>query len=393
MTEDKAKRAAALKFIVCLGIVSLFADMTYEGAHSIVGPYLKDLGASAFQVALIAGFGEMVAASLRYFSGRFADQSRAYWTITFLGYAMNVIAVPALAYAGNWQVAALLVIAERTGKALRGPARDVLLSGATETVGHGWGFGLHSIMDQTGAVIGPLLMGVAVARSHHYGSAFLWLAIPAVGTLLALLMARVVNPTQEVKAKVPGPQILPDVFWTYIAAAGMLALGFVDFPLLAYRFRDLQLSTEAAIPLLYSGAMAVNGLTALIFGRLFDRFGILVLVGGIFISLLSLPFGFFGGTTGMVVSVACWATGLGAQDASLRSGIAQVVSMNKRGSAFGTFNGVYGVMWFLGSLAMGWLYSRSLTGLVVFGVAAQLVAAAMFFGLRGRLAAARAGLK
>ncbi|MES1256848.1 MAG: MFS transporter, partial [Acidobacteriota bacterium] len=202
---DTAKRSAALKFIVCLGIVSLFADMTYEGARSIVGPYLRDLGASAFQVALIAGFGEMIGASLRYFSGRFADRSHAYWTITFLGYAMNVIAVPALAYAGNWQVAALLVIAERTGKALRGPARDVLLSGATEQVGHGWGFGLHSIMDQTGAVIGPLLMGVAVARSHHYGPAFLWLVVPALGTLAALAMARVLNPDHGAAVKPPGP--------------------------------------------------------------------------------------------------------------------------------------------------------------------------------------------
>ena len=148
------RRASALKFIVCLGIVSLFADMTYEGAHSIIGPFLRDLGASAFEVAAIAGVGEMLAASLRFFSGKFADRTRAYWTITFLGYSMNVMAVPALALVPTWQAAAVLIIAERTGKALRGPARDVLLSSATQDVGHGWGFGLHSIMDQTGAVIG-----------------------------------------------------------------------------------------------------------------------------------------------------------------------------------------------------------------------------------------------
>ena len=113
MTISPEKRAAAVGFIICLGVVSLFADMTYEGAHSIIGPYLKDLGATAFQVAFIAGVGEMLGASLRFFSGRFADRTHAYWSITFLGYAMNVIAVPALAFAGNWQVAAVLVIAER----------------------------------------------------------------------------------------------------------------------------------------------------------------------------------------------------------------------------------------------------------------------------------------
>ena len=380
------KRASALRFIVCLGIVSLFADMTYEGAHSIIGPYLKDLGATAFQVAMIAGVGEMLAASLRLFSGRFADRSRAYWTITFSGYAMNVVAVPALAFAGNWQMAAVLIIAERTGKALRGPARDVLLSGATEEVGHGWGFGLHSIMDQTGAVIGPLLMVAAVARSHHFGPPFLWLAFPAVGTLIALSMARILNPDRTRSVKTQTSQVLPRVFWMYVAAAGLLACGMVDFPLLAYHFQSASIATPIEIPLLYAGAMAVNGLTALLFGRLFDRVGLNALVIGILISLLALPLGFLGGPWGAIGSIACWATGLGAQDACLRSGIASVVSMNKRGGAFGAFNGVYGVLWFLGSVTMGLLYSQSLVGLVAFGIIAQLAAAVMFFRLRGMIA-------
>jgi MFS family permease len=379
------KRASALRFIICLGIVSLFADMTYEGAHSIIGPYLRDLGASALQVAVIAGIGEMLAASLRFFSGRFADRTHAYWTITFCGYAMNVVAVPALAFAQNWQTAAILIIAERTGKALRGPARDVLLSGATQEVGHGWGFGLHSIMDQTGAVIGPLLMVAAVARSHHFGPGFLWLAFPAVGTLVALLMARVLNPDRTRTAKTQTTQVLPRVFWMYVAAAGLLACGFVDFPLLAYHFQSANLAAPAAIPLLYAGAMALNGLTALGFGRLFDRFGLSTLVFGIFLSLAGLPLGFLGGPVGAIASIACWATGLGAQDACLRSGIATVVSMNKRGSAFGAFNGVYGVMWFIGSAVMGLLYSRSLLGLVVFGIVVQSGAAVMFFRLRRML--------
>src|SRR5271165_1574060 len=281
MSVSAERRKSALRFIVCLGVVSLFADMTYEGAHSIIGPYLKDLGASAFQVALIAGLGEMLAASLRLFSGRFADRTRAYWMITFCGYAMNVIAVPALAFAPTWQLAAILIVAERTGKALRGPARDVLLSGATQEVGHGWGFGLHSIMDQTGAVIGPLLMVAAVARSHHFGPAFLWLAFPAVGTLVALLMARVLNPEHAQPAKTQTSQVLPRVFWMYVAAAGLLACGMVDFPLLAYHFQGSQIATAVEIPLLYAVAMGVNGLTALIFGRFFDRFGLNTLVFGI----------------------------------------------------------------------------------------------------------------
>jgi hypothetical protein len=151
----------------------------------------------------------------------------------------------------------------------------------------------------------------------------------------------------------------------------------------------MALADAATIPLLYAGAMGVNGITAVIFGRLFDRYGITVLSLGILISLLALPFGFLGGQAGAIIAVGCWACGLGVQDASLRSGIAQVVSMNKRGSAFGAFNGVYGVAWFLGSVVMGLLYDHSVQALVAFGVAAQLAAAAMFFWLRAPLSAAR----
>src|SRR6266536_1470206 len=139
----------------------------------IVGPYLKDLGATATQVGVIAGLGEMLAASLRFFSGRLADRTRAYWLLTISGYALNLVVVPGLAFAGNWQTAAALIVMERTGKALRGPARDVLLSEATGKVGHGWGFGLHTAFDQTGAVVGPLLMAAAVSQTNLFGPAFL----------------------------------------------------------------------------------------------------------------------------------------------------------------------------------------------------------------------------
>jgi MFS family permease len=332
----------------------------------------------------------MLAASLRFFSGRFADRTHAYWNITICGYALNLVAVPLLAFAGNWRMAALLVIAERTGKALRGPARDVLLSEATNVVGHGWGFGLHTALDQTGAVLGPLMMAVAVARSNQFGPAFLRLGIPAVLALITLLTARAAYPTRGIPPPSETPQPLPRFFWIYVAAAGLLACGFVDFPLLSYHFQKTGLARPAMIPLLYSGAMAVNGITALVFGRLFDRYGLAVLTGGILVSLVALPLGFLGGETGAVVSVACWATGLGAQDACLRSGIAQVVAMNRRGSAFGAFNGVYGVAWFLGSAAMGLLYDHSLVALVVFGMVAQLAAALLFFRLRKPLAEAAA---
>ena len=383
-------RKVAFRFIVCIGIVSLFADMTYEGAYSGIGSFLEDLGLSAAAVAIISGLGEMVAASLRYFSGRLADRTHAYWTLIFVGYTMNLIAIPGLAFVHSWQLAALLIITERTGKALRGPARDVILSEATGVVGHGSGFGIHAAMDQTGAVIGPLFVGWMVARSHHFGPAFLFLAIPAVLALLALVVARHFRPRNVTPPSAKPPKPLPDVFWVYVLASGLLAAGFLDFPLLGFHFEHTHLFEPQMIPYLYAGGMGVVGLTALICGRLFDRYGIVVLVVGVLVTMLALPLGFLGGQIGGALAVGCWAAGLGVQDATLRAGIAQAVSMNKRGTAFGAFNGVFGVMWFLGSVVMGLLYDRSLLALVVFGLVFQVAAAFLFAWLRRPLAEASA---
>ena len=389
MSTATIDRKAAYRFIVCLGIVSLFADMTYEGAYSGVGPFLSDLGVSAALVGFISGFGEMLGASLRYFSGRFADRTRAYWPIVIVGYAMNLIAIPGLAFVHSWQAAAVLIAIERTGKAIRGPARDVLLSEATQVVGHGKGFGIHAAMDQTGAIIGPLIVAWVVVRSHVFGPAFLALGGPAVLALVSLLLARYFRPDKGHPPKPKADEPLTRVFWIYVMASGLLACGFIDFTLLGYHFEHTGLFASATIPLLYAASNGVVGLTALVCGHLFDRYGIPVLVFGVLATMITLPLGFLGGTTGGVIAVLCWGAGMGVQDATLRSGIAQVVSMNKRGHAFGAFNGVFGVMWFIGSTIMGILYnSGMLLGLVAFGLVLQVVAAIIFAWLKRPLAAA-----
>ena len=380
-------RADAIQFIVCLGLVSLFADITYEGARSTTGPFLRALGSSAAQVGLIVGLGEFLGFSLRLASGILADRTRAYWTITLLGYGVNLVAVPMLAYARNWPAAAALIVAERVGKSLRGPARDVLLSEAAVRVGRGWGFGLHSAMDQIGAVIGPLFMVWALARTRTYGPAFLFLAIPAASALAALLMARSYDITGQSKAhpKARVNEPIPRVFWIYMGAAGLLALGYVDFPLIAYHFGKTGLFSRTGIPLMYAIAMAMNGVTALIFGRLYDRYGLAVLSIGILVSLGGLPLSFLGGREAAIAGIACWGTGMGAMDATLRSGISQIVHADKRGRAFGLYNAAFGVAWFVGSTAMGLLYDRWVMGLVLIGVIAQAASALIFFALRRQL--------
>ena len=384
----ETSRKSAMRFIVALGLISLFADVTYEGARSIIGPFLGTLGASAFTVGFVAGFGEMVGYALRLASGYAADKTRSYWLLTIVGYALNLAAVPLLAVANGWGIAAILIVLERVGKAIRTPSRDVMLSQAAKQVGRGWGFGLHEAMDQTGAFIGPLAVAVVLARWHEYPRAFAILAIPAAFAIVTLLTARRFYPQPihfEKKAVELTSRGLPRIFWIYVVAAGLLAAGFVDFPLMAYHFQKDSLATQATIPVLYAVAMGLEAVTALLFGKLFDRIGITALILGALLSVASSPLVFLGGFPAAVAGMALWGLGMGAQQSLLRAEVANMVTVEHRGAAYGIFNTAYGMLWFGGSAAMGALYGVSKPSLVLFAMAAQLSAIPLLLFVKGKM--------
>lgn len=381
-------RKSAIHFIVALGLISLFADVTYEGARSIIGPFLGTLGASAFAVGFIAGFGEMVGYALRLASGYAADKTRSYWMLTILGYGLNLAAVPLLAVVNGWWLAAALIVLERTGKAIRTPSRDVMLSQAAKQVGRGWGFGLHESMDQIGAFLGPLAVAAVLAKSHEYHRAFALLAIPAALAIVTLLVARGSYPDPihfEKTAAGLSSEGLSRTFWIYVAAAGLLAAGFIDFPLMAYHFQKDSLASQAAIPIFYAVAMGLEAITALLFGKLFDRVGIPALILGALLSAASSPFVFLGGFAAAVAGMALWGLGMGAQQALLRAAIANMVAVERRGAAYGIFNTVYGVLWFAGSATTGALYGVSKPALVAFAMAAQIAAIPLLLFVKGKM--------
>lgn len=367
----------ALGLVVLLGVVSLLADVTYEGARSVVGPYFQVLAASAAVVGFVAGFGELVGYALRLASGYFADRTRRYWALTIVGYAVNLLAVPALALAGRWEVAAVLVILERTGKALRTPARDAILSHATSQVGRGWGFGLHEAMDQIGAILGPLVLAGVLVFGSGYRQGLAILGIPAVMALLVLVVARWLYPhPEDLEPAAPPLKVkgFPRRFWWYMAAVACLAAGFVDFPLIAFHFERLKVLPEAWIPASYAAVMAVDAGAALLFGWLFDRVGFRSLVLAVVISAFAAPLAFLGGIFGVVIGLVCWGVGMGAQESIMRAAVGGMVPPEKRGTAYGVFNAGYGLAWFLGSAILGILYTLSIPAMAAFSLIAQLLA-------------------
>ena len=389
MPSDSAAlaRKVAVRFIVAIGLVSLFADVTYEGARSITGPFLAVLGASGAAVGLVAGLGELVGYGLRLLAGIVADRTGRYWLLVGIGYAVNLLAVPLLALAGSWEVAAFLMILERTGKAIRAPSRDVLLSHATRATGHGWGFGLHEALDQIGAVSGPLVVAVTLAVSDEsYRQGFAVLLIPALLALTALALARRKYPdpsalggTSEAEAP-DGP--LPRRLWLYLGAVALVAVGYADFPLVAYHFERAGLAPAAIIPLFYAGAMATDAVAALGFGHLFDRYGLGVLALAAVLGAFAPPLVFLGGAAWAAAGVALWGVGMGAQESVMRAAVAQMIPAARRGTAYGLLNGCYGLAWFAGSVALGALYDVSIPALVGVAVGAQLLAVPLFWAVR-----------
>lgn len=404
-----------LRFILVFGVVSLFADLTYEGARSVSGPFLGLLGAGAATVGVVAGAGELLGYGLRLFSGWAADRTRSYWAITLAGYAVNLLAVPCLALAGSWQLAAVLLISERAGKGLRTPPRDAMLSFAATEVGQGRGYGIHEAMDQVGAVIGPLAVALVLSLTGSHRTAFGTLLLPAVAALLVLVWIRKRFPEPralgpaggagsvegdgareaDVGAGAPaaaderlvgyGPFTFPRRYWLYLAGVSLLAAGFADFALIAYHFQARAILRPEWIPLAYALAMGVDAAGALLFGESFDRTGPTpVLVAAALFSAAAAPLVFLtGGGAWLAVGVGLWGVGMGAQESVMRATVAGMVGPEKRGRAFGAFNAAYGLAWFVGSALLGILYESGL-GLVV-GVSAGLqILAIPVFVVAGR---------
>ncbi len=364
-------------FVVLFGAVNLFADMTYEGARSVNGPFLATLGASGFIVGSVTGFGEFLGYALRLVSGRWADRSHLYWPITIGGYIVQMVAVPALALAGSWQLAALFILLERIGRATRNPPRDVMLAQAGEQIGRGWAFGVNEALDQLGAFVGPLAVAGILFWRQNYQLAFAFLAIPAIATLLLVFGAGIKFPNAGRVEREAGPPHVghyPLGFWWFCFGSALVGFGFADYSLIAFHMSKTQAVPHGWIPIFYALAMAAGGLGSLLMGKLFDRAGLIVLVPVTVIAAAYAPLAFFGGFSLALVGTLLWGIGLGAHESVMQAAVARMIPRAQLGSAYGLFGAIFGIAWFAGSAAIGALYDVSIPAAVALAVIAQLLA-------------------
>ena len=388
------KFSQAMLFIILFGIVSLFSDMTHEGASSIRGAYLSLLGASAATIGFISGLGELIGYSMRYIFGTLTDKSKKYWPMVIFGYVLDVLAVPALALVGEngWMAACGLLVIQRMGKAIKKPAKDTIMSFAATQERVGKSFGIQEVLDQIGAFLGPVLLYLVMLFKTEgttyqiYTYCFAALAIPGAITLILLLITRNKFPNPEHFEPEPKeylPFKMKKEYILYIAGISFFAFGFIDYSLVvmhvAKTYVSAALLDAKTLPLLYAGAMLVDAVAAMFFGILYDKEGVKALVVS---TLLSAPFAIliFTGTSlhSLFLGIALWGVGMGAQESILKAAVTSMVPKNCRATGYGIFECSFGVFWFLGSWLMGVLYDINIYTMIALSVLTQLAAIPLY---------------
>ncbi|MDY4223735.1 MAG: MFS transporter [Candidatus Limivicinus sp.] len=402
--KGKKKLSQAMLFIILFGIVSLFSDMTHEGASSIRGAYLSLLGASAATIGFISGLGELVGYSMRYVFGKLTDKFKQYWPMTIAGYVLDIIAVPALAFVGEhgWIAACVLLVIQRMGKAIKKPAKDTIMSFAASQEGVGKSFGIQEVLDQIGAFIGPVLLYLVMLFKTEgttfeiYSTCFAVLAIPGAITLILLIVTRCKFPNPEHFEPEPKEYVpfkIKKEFILYIAGISLFAFGFIDYSIIIMHVsrtyshlasglsETSALDSTGSLPLLYAGAMLVDAVAALFFGMMYDKNGVKALVWSTVISAPFAVFVFaFDSVPMLLIGVALWGVGMGAQESILKAAVTSMVPKASRATGYGVFECSFGAFWFLGSWLMGVLYDVSIPAMIAVSVIAQLATIPLYIG-------------
>ncbi len=389
---DSANRLSPMQFVLGFGVVAGLGDFVYEGARSVVGPYLATLGASAAVVGIVAGAGEAVALVLRLATGPLSDRTRRPWPITITGYAITMVAVPLLAATQLLWQAIVLVIAERFGKAVRSPAKGAMMAAASSSLGRGRAFGIQEALDQAGAVVGPLVVAAMIAVSG-YRLGFAVLAVPAAAAIVVLALVRRAAPhPQSYEQAAASPRPRPGErnrpwwrfsarFWAYAGFTTLTMTGFATFAVLGFHLETRHVIPTWQIPVVYAVAMGVDALAALASGWIYDRVGMRGLAA-LPVLAAAVPALSFSTDTALIwIGAGVWGAAMGVHESTMKAAVADLVPPDRRGSGYGVFTAVYGLAWLAGSAIIGGLYGVSVDAAVLFVVVVQAVAMLTFIPL------------
>ncbi|WP_308534368.1 MFS transporter [uncultured Peptoniphilus sp.] len=401
MKEEKNKFLnSPVKVVIIFGIISLLGDVIYEGARSANSQYFSLLGISAANIGFYFGLGEFLGYFLRLFAGLVSDIYHMHWPFIFIGYGFLIV-VPLMGTTSSLGVLASLMLLERIGKALRNPSKDTLLSTVSEhEVGIGFAFGIQEALDQLGAFLGPIIFTLVFYFSGHglasYQFAYKLLFIPFILLMAFLYFAYKKIKDENLIERIDGKKFSRDkmgkVFWIYCAFSFFSSIGFINFSIIAYHLKVKGLMTDGNITLLYSLAMIVDAITALIIGKAYDILkikrknkmgGILIMALIPFVTAI-IPFFTLSFNKSLIIfGLLIFGLVIGSHETIIRSAIADITPFSKRGTAYGIFNGIYGLAFLIGSSLVGALYDFGNMNLIfIFVLAAQIISLYLFYMLR-----------
>ena len=356
-----------------LGLTSLLTDMSSEMIFTLLPLFLSNvLGASTAIIGLIGGLSDSTEAVLRIFSGWLSDKIHRPKLLTVLGYSLATVAKPFMLLASSWAAVTAIRMTDRVGKGIRNSPRDALLADSVSGSKRGHGFGLRQAMDTTGAVLGLSLAAVIIYSVQGDGpvltrESYRWLVlggiIPAV---LAVVVLQIF--VQEKKQKKPrdGEAItLPSrrqspfslKFKIFLAIIGFFTLGkFSDF-FIILRAQNIDVSLIQVVTMLVLFNITY-ALSALPMGILSDKVGRkrLIILGWSIYALIYLGFAMASSPWQIWLLFAGYGFYFGAFEGVGKAFVADLAPEDRRGMAYGLYNGVTSLALLPASLIAGWLW-------------------------------------
>ena len=374
-----APRRSLPRTVWALGMVSLLMDSSSEMVHALLPLFMTGvLGASMLEVGLIEGVAEGIAAIAKVFSGTLSDWLGRRKPLVALGYGLAALSKPLFPLANSIALVAGARFMDRIGKGIRGAPRDALIADVVAPELRGAAYGLRQALDSVGAVLGPLAAVLLMALFAESLRAVLWLAaLPALAAVLVIVFAvREPDGVRATKAKSPLSKamlgLLGARYWLIVGLGAVLTLARFSEAFLVLRAADVGLA-PTYVPLVMVAMSAVYALASYPAGLAADRGKQRALIGGGLAALIAadLLLGGAHSVGAVFAGVALWGVHMGLTQGLLSALVASAAPAEARGTAFGVFNLVTGVVLIVASLLAGWLWQD-------FGPAATFYAGAAF---------------
>ncbi|AFV03291.1 Permeases of the major facilitator superfamily [Dehalobacter sp. UNSWDHB] len=349
------------KNIFFVGLTSFLTDTTTKMIYSVMPLFLMSLGATKTELSLIEGIAESTASVLKALSGWWSDKIRKNKPFMVIGYAFTAVLSPMFSMVTSPLQVLLIRFTERVGKGIRTAPRDSLIAAASEDGSKGKNFGFHKAMDNSGAIVGPLLAaGILLLFPNDYRLVFLIAAIPGLLGLINIICF--VKEAKSEKMEPLGKITLKDFPKKYYAFLGIIfifTMGNSTDALLLVKASDIGIK-DSLIPMIYLIFYAVSALFSVPAGMLSDKIGRerLIIFGYLLYSILYFGFGRTNSGTVVVLLFALYGLYSAATDGVQKALVSDLVDKDKRGTGLGIYNSLVGITLLPASVIAGLLYDH-----------------------------------